>query len=118
MCDSHSIHIGDGERFPEGAEGMKDTIVHEIGHNVYDDILEKNLSLSKKWEDLHSKSLVMYPIEGYGFVSSYAMTDKYEDFSESYMTYIRDPERLEFYSPDKYAFLQNNVFSGKEYVQS
>jgi hypothetical protein len=32
------------------------------------------------------------------------------------MTYVRDPEKLLFYSPEKYEFMSNEVFSGITYT--
>ncbi len=40
---------------------------------------------------------------------------QYEDFADSYLTYIGDPEKLQFYNPDKYEFMKENVFAGEEY---
>jgi hypothetical protein len=114
-CGSHAIHIGDELRFPDGIEQMKDTVIHEIGHNAYDEIIETSPELNAQWEILNSESWEKYATQGTGFVSSYATTDKYEDFAESYMTYVRDPERLEFFSPEKYTFLRDHLFAGREY---
>jgi hypothetical protein len=114
-CGSHAIHLGDESRFSDGIEGMKDTIIHEIGHNAYDEFIESNPELNTQWETLNSESWQKYLTDGTGFVSSYARTDKYEDFSESYMTYVRDPERLQFFSPEKYIFLHDYIFAGREY---
>ncbi|MGB7413740.1 MAG: putative zinc-binding metallopeptidase [Thermosynechococcaceae cyanobacterium] len=115
-CDSHAIHVGDESRFSEGAEGMKDTIIHEVGHNVQSNFAEDNPEFDEAWARLHVESWQTYMNEGIGFVSNYATTDMYEDFAESYKTYVRDPELLEFHSPEKYEFLRNNVFSAREYL--
>lgn len=117
-CDSHAIHIANENRFPEGREGVEDTMVHEIGHNAYAGIVENNPELAAQWEALNTESWQKYALDGTGFVSSYAMTSKYEDFAESYKTYIRDPERLQVFNEDKYVFMNNYVFSGREYLSS
>lgn len=54
--------------------------------------------------------------DGTGFVSPYARTNIYEDFAETYMNYVRDPQRLLFCSPEKYEFMRNEIFSGNEYT--
>ena len=104
--DSHEIKVGPEER-QEGQEGMLDTLVHEIGHNVHQNILEHDPEKAKQWISLYE--------EGVGFVSDYASTDQYEDFAESYMTYVRDPEFLQFINPEKYTFMRDEVFAGQEY---
>lgn len=115
LLGSHAIHIAEESRFSDGVEGIVDTIIHEIGHNAYFDIVEYNPELNSQWEKLNFESLLKTLIDGTGFVSDYAMTNKYEDFAESYMTYVSDPELLQFMNPEKYEFLRDNVFSGREY---
>jgi hypothetical protein len=114
-CGSHAIHVCQESRFSDGVEGMVDTVIHEIGHNAYFDIIEYNPELNSQWETLYSESWLKNLSEGTGFVSDYAMTNKYEDFAESYKIYVRDPEILQVMSPEKYAFLRDSIFSGREY---
>lgn len=114
-CDSHAIHIADETRFPGGAEGVLDTVVHEVGHNAYAGLIETNPELAARWEALNAESWQKLLTEGTGFVSDYATTNQYEDFAESYRAYVRDPELLQILSPEKYAFLQDYVFAGREY---
>ena len=68
------------------------------------------------WNDLHAESMVQYNEEGTGFVSDYARTNQSEDFAESYAAYIRDPEGLAFQSQEKYDFMRDYVFGGREYA--
>ena len=114
-CGSHAIHIADETRFPGGAEGVLDTVTHEVGHNAYAGLIETNPELAAKWEALNAESWQELLTDGAGFVSDYATTNQYEDFAESYMAYVRDPEKLQILSPDKYAFLHDYVFAGREY---
>ena len=118
VLGSNDIHIAEESRFSDGVEGIVDTVIHEIGHNAYYDIVEYNPELNSQWEKLNFESLLKNLIEGTGFVSDYAMTDKYEDFAESYNIYVRDPELLQFMNSDKYEFLRDYVFSGREYPPS
>ncbi len=109
---NHEIKVGPSERFvmySEGKEGMIDTVTHEIGHNAHQNLIENRPEVAKGWEEIH---LVSGENE---FVSDYARTNVYEDFAETYNTYVRDPELLQFVSPQKYEFMRDVVFSGREY---
>jgi len=106
---SHAIHIADETRFPGGAEGVLDTVTHDVGHNAYAVIIESNSELVAKWEELNHES------GSTGLASDYAKINEYEDFAESYMTYICDSEKLQILSPEKYEFMRDYVFSGREY---
>lgn len=117
-CGTHAIHIADEARFSEGREGIIDTVTHEVGHNVYAEIIETNSGLETKWQALNAESLQKLQMDGTGFVSEYATTNKHEDFAESYMTYIRDPEKLQILAPEKYEFMRDYIFAGREYQPS
>jgi len=94
---------------PEGshdAEEMKQTITHEVGHDVY-----YNLSGEQRgeWNEIYDDSARTE------FVSAYARTNEREDFAESYKAYVHDPERLKRRSLAKYKFMHHYVFEGREY---
>lgn len=103
-----------GEQFA-GSQEMLATLTHEVGHNVHENIMTKNLEVAQSWANLHQESLSQYKQDGTGFVTDYARTNEYEDFADTYRTYIGDPEKLQFYSPEKYEFMKDYVFSGQEY---
>ncbi|GAB4207978.1 MAG: hypothetical protein OHK0022_36950 [Roseiflexaceae bacterium] len=111
---SHEIKIGPVERF-EDAEDMLGTIVHEVGHNVHENIINQHPDLAAAWEHIHGGKFA--EIFGDGFVSDYARTNQYEDFAETYRVYVRDPELLQVINPEKYNFMYNYVFGGREYPQ-
>ncbi|MBK1986791.1 hypothetical protein A0J48_004405 [Sphaerospermopsis aphanizomenoides BCCUSP55] len=114
-CGTHEICIwGPVERFA-GAGEILDTVTHEVGHNVHENMLAERPALAEKWSQLNQQSWETFSTDGTGFVSDYARTNVYEDFAESYMTYVRDPEKLLFYNPEKYEFMRNEVFSGTTY---
>ncbi|MCB0164331.1 MAG: hypothetical protein KDI79_08905, partial [Anaerolineae bacterium] len=77
-----------------GADDLLDTLVHEVGHNVHYNIRRDNFALDVEWAGLYQDSLKTYRETGFGFVSTYAQTNKYEDFAETYMAYVRAPEIL------------------------
>jgi hypothetical protein len=97
------------------AEQILDTVTHEIGHNVHKNIRANNFDLDIQWAALHAQSQESYRNDGLGFVSDYARSNKFEDFAESYRTYVRDPEILIFYNVAKYDFMRIEVFTGLEY---
>jgi len=94
---------------PQGSHDrdlMEETMVHEVGHNVYYNMGEQNIA---SWDQLSANSK---PEE---YVSNYARTNVREDFAESYAAYVRDPQLLQEVSPQKYSFMQQQVFGGREY---
>jgi len=111
--DTHQICIW-GEQFA-GPQEVVATMTHEIGHNVHENIMINNPELAERWSGLHQQSLVTYSQDGFGFVTDYARSSEYEDFADSYLTYIGDPEKLQFYNSDKYEFMKEFVFAGEEY---
>jgi hypothetical protein len=102
---THEIHINEN---PEliGPDSLLETVVHEIGHNVHENIKWESPHLAGKWEELYWNSDY--------FVSEYATTSVNEDFAECYAKYIQDPELLSFLCPEKYAFMHEYVFHASE----
>jgi Mlc titration factor MtfA (ptsG expression regulator) len=92
---------------PDPAE-LRNTLAHEVGHQVYDAYLPGEHQ--ETWRALSGER----PADQ--CVSPYAQTNPHEDFAESYMAYVRDPWDLKEASPDKYDFLRNKVFGGREYA--
>lgn len=103
-----------GEEFA-GPQEMIATLTHEIGHNAHENIINNRPEIAEKWSNLNQESLDTYQQNGLGFVTDYARANQYEDFADSYLNYISDPEKLQFYNPDKYEFMKNEVFAGQEY---
>lgn len=93
----------------KGQEQMKDTLTHEVGHQTYSKFLSE--SDRKEWGKLSAERT------GQECVSGYAQKDKFEDFAESYRAYVRDPESLKQVSSEKYEFMRNKVFEGREYSE-
>ena len=91
-----------------------EVLCHEIGHNAYN-----NLSLMETltWSEIHANLLALFDATGFGFVSSYAHTNLFEDFAETYAVYVTNPDFLQFISPEKYNFMHDHVFDGREYDQ-
>ncbi len=102
----------------EQLQGMEDTVeplTHQVGYNAYENIRANRPDSAEQWSELHNRSLTQYTQDGSGFVSDRASTDEREDFAETYTTYIHDPEKLQSYSPEKYEFMKQEIFSGREY---
>jgi hypothetical protein len=101
---SEAAHI---EVYPHSDEGeLYDTVAHEIGHNAELTLDSEQLD---KWNQLYQES------GSDEFVTPYAKTDPQEDFAESYAFYINDPPLMQATSTEKYDFLKDNVFEGKEF---
>lgn len=86
---------------------IKRDIAHEVGHQVHNMYLERGAQI--KWLEISGDR----PREK--CVSDYACTNPGEDFAESYMTYVRDPESLKTASAEKYNYMRDRVFAGREY---
>ena len=99
-----------------GVDDLLDTLVHEVGHNVHYNIRRDNFDLDVTWSALHQASFKSAQETGLGFVSTYAQTNKFEDFAETYMAYVRYPDVLKTYNFDKYSFMKDEVFNGFEYA--
>lgn len=94
---------------PEGSfdkEQMEYTITHEVGHNVYHNLPTDQ---QQQWDTISANS------RADEYVTDYAKTNQYEDFSESYAHYVTSPELLAEVSQAKYNFMGNEVFHGRTY---
>ena len=98
---THEIHINENPVLL-GPDSLLETVVHEIGHNVHENLKWDNPFLAEKWEELYCNSEY--------FVSEYASKSVNEDFAECYAKFIQDPELLKFFCPEKYAFMHEYVF--------
>lgn len=112
---SKEIFINSHESL-SGAGGLMETVTHEVGHNVHAQLETSSPLLANKWAEIHERSLAVFAQEGTGFVSEYALTNRYEDFAESYNSYINDPEALLFLAPEKFAFMDKFVFHGQNHL--
>ncbi|MGF1567287.1 MAG: hypothetical protein ACFCVD_04330 [Nodosilinea sp.] len=114
-CKSREIIIGESiERLPD-MEDRIEPLTLQIAYNSYENVRVNRPDLLEQWSELHDQSLERNNQDGLGFVSSRANKDVCEDFAETYTTYLHDPERLKFYSPEKYEFMRQEVFSAREY---
>ena len=95
----------------QSKEILLDTLIHEIGHNVHYNIRRNQLELDTQWSAIYRQSTTD------GFVSDYAQTDKFEDFAETYLAYVRYPELLNSINFAKYEYMRLEIFNGQEYGQ-
>ncbi len=86
---------------------MRETIAHEVGHQVHLGYMEKGDQ--QEWLRISGER----PKDK--CVSAYACSDYREDFAESYQHYVQNPELLKSVNPDKYNFMRDKVFEGREY---
>jgi len=80
---------------------LEHILFHEIGHHVFDRVLES--TLRKKWVTLINPDS--------RHVTRYATLDPLEDFAECYAMFMRNPKKLETIHT-KYSFLRDHVFAG------
>lgn len=50
------------------------------------------------------------------FVTSYAATEPAEDLADTAAYYVLEPQKLKSIDPEKYEYVKNNLFGGKEYL--
>jgi hypothetical protein len=96
-------------------QDILDTLTHEIGHNVYFNLWREDFEFDGRWSRIFRAAKEQYATGGSGFVSGYAQSNHYEDFAESYLAYVRYPDRLRAVSQEKYEFMRIKVFLGREY---
>jgi hypothetical protein len=106
---------------------MLSVFIHEFGH--YIDIYSfegdfSGIDKSKEFYDIswESTKILLAGQEQKDFVSGYAMTNKYEDFAESFVYYVLHNQSFETKSQkseilrDKYEFFKNKVFRDDIFV--
>jgi hypothetical protein len=76
-------------------------LLHEIGHHVFDRILEAELR--KRWMTHVSRKA--------SHITRYAAKNPEEDFAECYSVFVHSPKKLQRIG-SKYVFLRDRVFSG------
>lgn len=113
--ETNTNHI---EIYPQpDQDEMFDSVAHEVGHNAEEVV---NPEQMEQWSEIYNQGMDEYNNSGHEidpFVTDYAQTSPSEDFAESYAMYINDPPLLQAVSPDKYDFMKDNVFNGKEFVE-
>lgn len=98
-----AITFYDKWRNSPGKFNRRYALFHEFGHNVSE--VRGNLDSSREWRALTSCQ-----------VSEYGNTNHVEDFTESVVMYRFHGRGLLQKCPQKYAFLKQRVFQGREYL--
>ncbi len=83
--------------------GRQYALFHEFGHNVSE--IRGDLDGSPAWRALTSCR-----------VSNYGNTNNREDFTESFVMYRFNGRGLQQKCPEKYAFLKQHAYQGREYL--
>lgn len=107
---------------------INSVFIHEFWHYVDINFFEKNIlkDISEDFYDISwesSKVLKAWQSQT-DFVSWYAMTNKYEDFAESFTYYILDNKNFLLktekskYLKQKYDFFKNNFFKDNEFINT
>ena len=97
------------------AAALLETLTHEVGHNVHFNMRIDKWDLAVRWRELYVASEGPFAETGLGFVSDYARANHFEDFAETYRAYILEPGLLKAANPEKYEFMWQEVFAGREY---
>lgn len=122
---------------------LTSVFIHEMGHVVDTGLMEGHSSAGpSSYNDARvaifrdDPSVDFYSISwkntntvwkdssAYDFVTGYAMTDPFEDFAESYDFYLLHGSQFKYAArfnarlSQKYAYLRNEIFSGKEFVNN
>ena len=102
--------------------------VHEFAHFVDLYYLQKkvNIDLSNKFYDIswESTKIMKENQSGKDFVSGYAMTNKYEDFAESFIYFVLHNDDFlkkaegSIKLKAKYYFLQTYIFKGNKFLNT
>lgn len=114
----------------KGTSWPQEAVIHELcHHHDFKGYYESNfaamtsekknsvfakLSGWKEETDNKGKSKWVYDKDA-KFVSTYAQTNPGEDYAESCMNYVLHPDKLQEKSPEKYAYMKENLFNGKEF---
>lgn len=91
-------------------------VTHEWGHVI---AANKNLDMIPAWLNISgwvSRGEDWSVSEPQSVVSRYGQTNPHEDFAESVATYRYNPKLLMKVSPEKYRYIQENVYDGVEFT--
>lgn len=105
---------GTAEQF-RGKEELFQEVTQGIGHNVYANQIANQPQLEQQWSQLYEQSQEKFAQDGTGFVSGYTVDNMEIDFAQTYTAYVHDPQKLNVYSPEKYEFMEQEVFNGRTY---
>lgn len=72
--------------------------LEKISGNEFEKNIEQNPGYAQEWNDLAGNP------------------DTKQDFSRTYSDYLLNPETLKENSPEKYEFMKEHVFNGKEFL--
>ncbi|ERN41038.1 hypothetical protein KR51_00022950 [Rubidibacter lacunae KORDI 51-2] len=99
----------------QSVESFRENLTYEVGLKVYFDVLVTRLELEAKWSDIHHRSLEQFVKGGFGLISERSLQGKAEDFAETYTVYRLDSDKLLACSNEKYEFMREEIFYGREY---
>jgi hypothetical protein len=91
----------------ESKRQLSHVLFHELGHHVYFRVISQALKI--KWvKDICRNDR---------FITKYASRNAAEDFAESYVAYLNEPEKLKTI-PLKYHFMRKHVFQDVDSIMS
>lgn len=87
-----------------------DTIAHEVGHNVHENLFNDNPQIAAEWKNIYDSCD--------NFVSEYSKVSEFEGFAEAFAAYRNDPELLETLAPQMYEFMKCHIYCGDKFLTS
>lgn len=92
------MHSGEAKDFRRDQALSLDEVLEKISANEYEKNIEQNRGYQNEWKNLVGE------------------TNDKRAFSEAYRDYLINPENLKEKEPEQYAFINQHVFNGKEFV--
>lgn len=113
---TQTIKIRHDAFFEMNAQKGEGTVLHEIGHAVWEGMTteQRNSYLNISWQYNGSKWVTR--AGNTEFVSEYSITEPGEDFPEHFSNYLANSKLLFNRAPTKYKWLKESLFSNFEYV--
>jgi len=98
---------------------FKEVFIHELGHH-YDYVNNESEKDAFRglsgWNQTIKLGRISYNYKNSSsFVTEYSKTDPSEDFAEDFSYYVTNSLWLKLFAKDKYDYIKNNVFNGKEF---
>ena len=112
-----TIQIFDPAFEPSGDETGEELVIHEIAHALWGKSIWYAFPQHLR-DEYKSLSWEEDEIIGKEFISEYSKTNVHEDFAEHFAMYLDNPETLLHRTPEKYQWLQENIFVNTEYFSN
>lgn len=98
----------------KGISEVRGTTLHEIGHQIYQKHkTSEDKPIQNEWNrdfaTYDSEKGINIPTDPDHCATTYGRHSAHEDFAESFVVYLTQPELLSEKAPDKFAFMDKNI---------